>query len=147
MTLDQVIARFDNPQRSGRGASRVAALLTKIKKLLKHIRSRRREDPTQMSAGCATKTIVDAANLTWRDLGRNENRGPSKDDPVTARYIYVGEGRKPLYRACRTRPKKFFQERFDVVSGRFIPGMNGTRRVLYRLPEILNSEIVYIAEG
>ncbi len=100
-----------------------------------------------MSAGCATKTIIDAANLTWRDLAGNENRGPSKDDPVTARYVYLDEGQKPLYRACRTRSKNVFQKRFDVVSRRFIPGMNGTRRVLYRLPEILNSEIVYIAEG
>jgi 5S rRNA maturation endonuclease (ribonuclease M5) len=36
-------------------------------------------------------------------------------------------------------------ERFD--NGRFVPGLNGTRRVPFNLPAILKAELVFVVEG
>lgn len=73
--------------------------------------------------------------------------------PVTATYTYENEGGDPVYRVLRkTSPdsgaKTFRQEQFS--DGRWIPGMDGVRRVLYRLPRLLEAEkaeTVFIAEG
>lgn len=99
-------------------------------------------------AGCATEAVIEAANLTWGDLaGSSKSGSRSKDDPVIARYDYLDEEGKPLFRVCRTRSKGFFQERFEPSTGRYIPGLNGTRRVLYHLPELLIAETVFVTEG
>lgn len=60
-------------------------------------------------------------------------------------YEYVDEEDAPLYRVVRFTPKGFTQERYQ--DGRFLPGLNGVRRVLYNLPRVLASPTVYVVEG
>ena len=64
-------------------------------------------------------------------------------------YDYVDEARELLYQVCRTDPKGFFQRRPDGAGG-WINNLNGTRRVLYRLPELLAAgpaDPVFVVEG
>jgi hypothetical protein len=65
-----------------------------------------------------------------------------------AAYVYADENNRPLFRVIRMEPKSFPQERFE--NGEWIGGkgaMEGVRRVLFRLPEVLEAEEVLVAEG
>ena len=73
-----------------------------------------------------------------------ENDSGTKRQVIT-RYEYKDEYGHPLFRVCRTTPKGFFQERYD--SGQWVSGIKEVRRVLYRLPEVLKAQVVYIVEG
>jgi hypothetical protein len=67
---------------------------------------------------------------------------------ITA-YDYTDEDGKLLYQNIRFEPKDFRQRRPDG-SGGYVWNLNGTRRVLYRLQELLRGdpkEWVYYAEG
>ena len=64
---------------------------------------------------------------------------------VVAEYVYRDEKGTPLYRVCRTEPKDFYQQRF--TGGQWLNGLAHTRRVLYRLPELLEAPIVFLVEG
>ena len=71
-----------------------------------------------------------------------------KEEPLQeiSRYIYEDENRKPLFQVRRYHPKTFRQFSLNA-DGSWIPGLNGTSPILYKLPEILNSSFVYIVEG
>lgn len=64
---------------------------------------------------------------------------------VVATYVYVDEQGAPLFRVCRTVPKNFYQQRW--AGGRWVSGLRNTRRVLYRLPEVLEAPIIFFVEG
>jgi putative DNA primase/helicase len=66
---------------------------------------------------------------------------------VIASYDYRDEKGALLYQVCRMDPKDFRQRQPNGDSFRW--GINGVRRVLYRLPELLarNTELVFICEG
>jgi putative DNA primase/helicase len=88
-------------------------------------------------AGCSYEAIRDAAGIeqTTRQ--------------IVATYDYRDEQRTPLYQAVRYEPKGFVQRKPDGASG-WEYKLNGTRRVLYRLPELLISEKsapVFVVEG
>jgi hypothetical protein len=51
-----------------------------------------------------------------------------------------------LYQVCRFEPKTFRQRRPDGNGG-WKWNLNGTRRVLYRLREVLEAPIVFVVEG
>lgn len=60
-------------------------------------------------------------------------------------YVYEDEFGNPLYRKIRFEPKTFRLERLEGKVWR--PGIEGVRRVLYRLPEVKNAQEVWIVEG
>ncbi len=95
--------------------------------------------------GCDIREVVDALGLKMRELFDNEKQ------PIVATYTYTDEGGLPLYRKHRVSPKNFWFERFEKLTGEWVAGLGSTRRVLYRLPEILNAvaigEEVWIVEG
>src|SRR5262245_19262802 len=65
-------------------------------------------------------------------------------------YDYCDETGKLLYQVLRYDPKSFSQRRPDGRVG-WIPNLQNTRRVLYRLPELVEAvaagETIYIPEG
>ena len=64
-------------------------------------------------------------------------------------YDYTDETGQLLYQNCRYNPKTFKQRRPDGA-GDYIWDLNGTRRVLYRLPELLRADSnkwVFCCEG
>ncbi len=76
-------------------------------------------------------------------------QGGSGERRVVASYDYCDENGTLLYQVCRFEPKSFAQRRPDGNGGH-IWGLNGVRRVLYRLPELITSlpdTTIYITEG
>jgi hypothetical protein len=70
---------------------------------------------------------------------------------VEAVYDYLDEHGELLYQVIRSRGKQFRQRRPDAETGEWIWNLRGTRRVLYRLPELLEAvqagERIHVVEG
>jgi len=102
-------------------------------------------------AGCTPGAIVDALGLTMVDLFEG---GGDETARRTARHVatyeYVDEEGHPLYQVCRYDPKGFRQRRSDG-NGVWTWNLNGVRRLLYRLPQVLEAaragETIYVVEG
>jgi DNA primase len=62
-----------------------------------------------------------------------------------ATYDYRDEGGELLYQTVRYDPKDFKQRRPDGRGGWI--WKKGSRQVLYRLPEVLEAPIIFLAEG
>jgi hypothetical protein len=87
----------------------------------------------QCRAGCETSAIVEAWGRTMADLFFAEPRQPLD---VIEEYEYRDERGGLLYVVERREGKQFRQRRPDANGG-WIWNLNGTRRVPYRLPEII----------
>ena len=76
-----------------------------------------------------------------------ENVVPIKKKKLIATYSYKNENGELLYQLLRYDPKDFSQRQPDGKGG-YKWNLDGVRRVLYRLPELLNSAgPVYIVGG
>ncbi len=106
-------------------------------------------------AGCSTEAVVGALGLRLADLmpepagdGRS-GREPAPPPVEVARYTYRDEEGRPLYQVRRYQPKTFRQYRRE--GDRWVPGLGETRRVLYRLPEVIEAaregRVVIVVEG
>jgi hypothetical protein len=100
-------------------------------------------------AGCTTEQICAALGLTVSDLFP-ETDSSSNGKREIATYGYVDEDGTLLYEVVRYDPKNFKQRRPDG-KGDWIWKLDDTRRVLYRLPEVLAAveagERIYVVEG
>jgi len=65
---------------------------------------------------------------------------------IVATYDYTDEAGKLLYQTVRYRPKDFKQRQPDGRGG-WIWNLKGVRRVLYRLPEVIEAQVVWVCEG
>lgn len=102
-------------------------------------------------AGCPTENVVRALGLDMADLmPRTESRNGAPRHEPEAIYRYHDEDGKLLYEVLRMPGKQFRQRRPDGKGG-WIWRLDGVRRVLYRLPPVLEAvkrgETVYIVEG
>jgi len=101
-------------------------------------------------AGCHSDAVVAALGLQWTDLFPQPEVGSQRHSTIVAAYSYVDERSRPLFEVVRFAPKDFRQRRSDGNSG-WIWNLRGTRRVLYRLPRILEAvaarKTIYVAEG
>lgn len=71
---------------------------------------------------------------------------PKTASRIVTTYDYTDEAGQLLFQTVRLDPKDFRQRRPDGKS--WIWNLNGTRRVLYRLPELLaTTGNVYVVEG
>src|SRR5262249_2364334 len=73
------------------------------------------------------------------------SKGPRLIDKV---FDYKDEGGAPLYQVVKYKPKGF-SHRQPVGNGGWISNLEGVRRVIYRLPEILKypDATVFVCEG
>ncbi|NLH99892.1 MAG: AAA family ATPase, partial [Chthonomonadales bacterium] len=103
-------------------------------------------------AGCTPEAVCSAIGIALRDLmppgdpaGHN-GAGPR----IVATYEYTDEQGRLLYEVVRMDPKAFRQRRPDGHGGH-VWDMKGVRRVLYRLPAVLDAvrhrKPVWIVEG
>ena len=92
-------------------------------------------------AGCTTDEVLGALNLQRRDLHHDT---PSRR--AVAQYAYRDENGHLLYQEIRYEPKDFRPRRVDDRGG-VVWDLDGARRVLYRLPELLNQRWVAVVEG
>lgn len=103
-------------------------------------------------AGCETADIVAAMGLTMKDLFLPTKAKGSRTNgtgKIVAEYSYGDERGELLYQILRTASKGFKARRPDGNGG-WVWKVNGVRRVLYRLPELLAADPktpVYIVEG
>ncbi|MFA5877543.1 MAG: hypothetical protein WC880_04245 [Candidatus Paceibacterota bacterium] len=98
-------------------------------------------------AGCDTETIVAAIDLEVKDLFQDTGKAAKRK--ITA-YDYVDEQGSLLYQVVRYRPKDFRQRRPDG-NGDWTWNLKDTRRVLYRLPQVLTAvkhgKTIFVVEG
>ena len=85
--------------------------------------------------------------------GRTKHNGttPGASTPrIATIYDYTDEGGKLLFQVVRYEPKAFKQRRPDGCGG-WIWNLEQTRRVLYRLQELIEAasaeQIIFIVEG
>ncbi len=104
-------------------------------------------------AGCDPDAIVAALGLSWDALSKPRARDTQEwtpASPAAAVYDYVDEAGDLLFQVLRTVDKQFRQRRPDGKGG-WAWKLDGVRRVLYRLPRILEAvrdgREVYVCEG
>jgi AAA domain len=94
-------------------------------------------------AGCTPETVVATLGLKMADLFiHSRDITPN----IVATYDYVDESGKLLFQVVRRDPKGFSQRRPDGRGG-WHWNLDGARRVLYRLPSLIGSDLVLICEG
>lgn len=78
-----------------------------------------------------------------------EDKGPATFGRLVKTYDYLDAEGTLVYQVCRYEPKAFSQRRPDPDKpGRFLKGLGGLERMLYRLPEVLRSSgPVWLPEG
>jgi hypothetical protein len=89
------------------------------------------------------------AVLAWRDASGLGDKEVQAQRHITATYDYRAEDGTLLYQQVRFDPKEFRMRRPDTNGG-WSWDLNGTRRILYRLPELIaadTSQFVFIPEG
>lgn len=98
-------------------------------------------------AGCAVDEILGALAMQKRDLFADNGTSGRE---IVATYDYVDETGALLSQIVRFFPKDFRQRRPDGLGG-WTWNLNGTRRVLYRLPQlraaVAAGERVFVVEG
>ncbi len=101
-------------------------------------------------AGCSTDDVVHALGLEMPDLFPQHPCTTDSDGTrEVATYGYRDEENRALYEVVRYEPKDFRVRRV-LESGNNVWRLDDTRRVLYRLPELLGAdeaEPVWIVEG
>ena len=98
-------------------------------------------------AGCSVEEVVAALGLEMSDLFTEDGKLGSRVE--TAHYDYVDESGALLFQVVRFFPKDFRQRRPDGAS--WVWNLNGTRRVPYRLPGVIQAVRdgipIYVVEG
>jgi hypothetical protein len=101
-------------------------------------------------AGCTIERIVAAVGLELRDL-YVEPPSPNGARTIVAAYDYHDEDGAPLFQVVRFVPKDFRQRHRDAAGGEWIWNLQGVRRVLYRLPQVIDAVAagrrVFVVEG
>jgi 5S rRNA maturation endonuclease (ribonuclease M5) len=109
--------------------------------------------------GCTIEAVVGALGLTVKDLFAESKavkftppvkefsaKPAATEKPVIEKiYSYRDANGDEVYQALRMKPKSFRQR--HKVDGKWQWTMDGVIRVLYRLPEILASQKVFVVEG
>ena len=93
-------------------------------------------------AGCRTEHVLAALGLTMADL--------FPDGQIEETYPYTDEDGNVLFQVVRRRPKGFSMRRPDS-DGDWINDIEGVRRLLFRLPEVLaakkDGRTIFVVEG
>lgn len=158
MTFESFIERFEKRTKTARGDFMVCCPGHEDKTASLSVgRSKDGGVLLKCFAACSSETIVASLGLTMRDLFATELPKPFKppasnghvstnENPVIEKiYSYTDALGRELYQAIRLKPKSFRQR--HSKDGAWVWNMDGVERVLYRLPEIIKSETVWIVEG
>lgn len=99
-------------------------------------------------AGCPQSAVIGALKSLslWPEAAPRQARQKQPLGPVVSQYLYTDENGVVLFCVSRHLPKDFRQWRPDGKGG-WNPGLGSTRRVLYRLPEVVEAAIVFVVEG
>jgi 5S rRNA maturation endonuclease (ribonuclease M5) len=92
------------------------------------------------------KKITPAEAMRQLSGGSNGANPPATRPQIVATHDYVDEAGKLVFQCVRQEPKDFKQRRPDDNGG-WIWNLQGVRRVLYHLPEVIAAQTICIAEG
>lgn len=99
-------------------------------------------------AGCSPESVVQALGIDLSHLGPSTT--PAAERHIEATYDYTDADGKLLYQVVRYLPKRFRQRR-PRGDGDWIWNLKGVRRVLYRLPAVIETATqggtIYVVEG
>lgn len=95
-------------------------------------------------AGCSSEAVCKAIGLEIRDLFEPKATGAQRQ--IVATYNYEDEDGNLLFQKVRYEPKDF-RCRVPHGNGGWGWKMGGVRRVLYHLPAVIESPIVFVVEG
>ena len=93
-------------------------------------------------AGCSMESVIAALGIEPHALFAKS----VKQQRIIAEYDYRDEKGELVFQVVRFAPKSFRQRRPDGKGG-WQWNLNSTRRVLYRLPEVVEAKSVLICEG
>ncbi len=99
-------------------------------------------------AGCDSGDVIAADGLDWSDLFPDDGQGNGRVEVAT--YDYTDERGELLFQCVRFHPKGFKQRRPNGRGG-WVWNLQGVRRVLFRLPNVLAAvqvgQTIYVVEG
>src|SRR5581483_3652965 len=149
--LDAILAQLHNVKAKGKGFTALCPVHDDKHNSLSMSRGEDGKILLHCFAGCEPDAIANALGFEMRDLfanGHTRERATVATRAIVATYDYTDERGALLYQCVRYAPKDFRQRTPDGAGG-WTWNLNGTRRVLYRLPELLArpDEIVFITEG
>lgn len=157
MTLDDFLDKLDGVSRAGNGYVAMCPAHDDTSVSLGVTEGDDERILIQCYAGCAAPEIVQAMGLGLTDLFPPRAKNYAEPD-VT--YTYKDENGNTLYEVLRFNMgdgKKRFQQRHhdpehpDAKADGWVWNMEGVRRVLYRLPEVIEAvksgARVYLVEG
>jgi putative DNA primase/helicase len=101
-------------------------------------------------AGCKVEDIVESIGLKMTDLFAPDEEKPNLPQRrLVKTYSYIDEDGVELYQVCRFEPKGFSQRQMTSTGAWIWSIDKGTRRVPYRLPELIasGSKTVFLVEG
>lgn len=149
--LELVLSRLKDVRKSGAGWEALCPAHDDRKRSLSVTEGEDTRALVKCHAGsaCDFSAIVRAIGLGEKDLfpGRKERTLRGR---IVATYDYEDEKGALLYQVVRYDPKDFRQRRPDGKGG-WVWSLEGVRRVLYRLPRVLETakagRVVYVVEG
>jgi hypothetical protein len=108
-------------------------------------------------AGCETRDVLGwmqrqgwPINITTKKVNNGSGPGSSAQPIIRATYDYTDESGNLLFQVVRFEPKGFRQRQPDGKGG-WNWNLTGVRRVLYRLPEVIEAvaseRTIFIVEG
>jgi hypothetical protein len=140
MTVESILAKLSRVRREGNGWKALCPAHPDKNPSLS-VRQADGKVLIHCHAGCSTEAILTVLRIEARDLFEE---GP--EWRIVAEYDYRDEKGNLLFQVVRFDPKDFRQRRPDGNGG-WTWNLNGVRRVLYRLPEVLAVKSVLICEG
>ncbi len=148
MTLDQFVERLDEVQSSGGGFVALCPAHDDTNPSLS-IHEGDEGIVVNCHSGCSFQEIIGALGVEAREMFWKGALGDSVGDPE-AIYSYVDEAHTLLFQTVRF-PGKKIKQRHRGEDEQWEWNLKGVRRVLYRLPEVMQAvaqgQPVYITEG
>jgi len=142
MTPEAILAWLKNARRNANGWHALCpAHADKNPSLSIHLRDER--ILLHCHAGCTQEAVLAALRIEARELFLDARNSKAQ---IVAAYPYTDETGGLLFQVVRQEPEGFRQRRPDGRGG-WIWNLDGTRRVLYRLPEVLVESEMLICEG
>jgi putative DNA primase/helicase len=150
MKTEAILSRFKAVRKSGNGWTARCPSHDDRRNSLCIARGDGGKTLIDCKAGCSPEEIVREAGIEMSDLFESETgkSGKTTRARVVATYDYTDEQGNLLYQVRRTEDKQF--PVYHKEGDRWVAGLNGQKRVLYRLPELVKSDLseyVFIVEG
>ncbi len=150
MNISQILGQLANVRKSGSGWTACCPAHEDKRNSLSITEGSNGRILVKCFANCTFEKICAAKGWKASDLfaqpNGNGNDSRKSSRRIVAEYEYRSESGELLYQIVRYEPKDFRQRRPDGKGG-WTWKLDGVRRVLYRLSEVLAAHEVLVCEG